>query len=59
MKPAEPKPRDAAEASDIARYIAKHADPLIATLSNDQKRVVRRLFRAMGFASIAEQVDAV
>src|SRR5262249_15023120 len=59
MKPADPKPLDAAHAAEVARHIAKHADPLIATLSGDQKRVARRLCRAMGFASIAEQADAI
>jgi hypothetical protein len=54
VKPAEvTRPLDAESLANVQSYLSTHAGSLTATLSKDQKRIARRLCRAMGFPTTA------
>ena len=58
IKPAEvARPLDAESLARVQDYLSTHAGPLLTTLSEDQKRIARRLLRAMGFAATAARIS--
>lgn len=57
VKPGEPRrPLDPGSLAAVQEHLMQQAAPLVATLSTSQKRIARRLLRAMGFGSAAAAV---